>query len=80
LADDYALDTQILLCHDLLVANHHRHVRRKAHNLAAPIILIVILVYAAQWAFRIPLRNLAAGIAIAGAAAFLWILNPRKDR
>ena len=46
-----------------------------------PIGLIVILVYAAQWAVHVPgtaPTNVAAGIAIAAAAAALWILHPRK--
>jgi MFS superfamily sulfate permease-like transporter len=54
----------------------------KLRKLAVPISLIVILVYAAQWAVRFYPRkaatNLAAGIAIAAAAAALWILHPRK--
>lgn len=72
------------------MANHHRHVHDKddepksvLRDLAVPIILFIILAYAAQWAFRIYPRTdpryLAGGIAIAGAATFLWILNPRKD-
>ena len=50
-------------------------------KLAVPITLIVILVYATQWAVRNSVTtNLAAGIAIASAAAALWIFFPRKDR
>lgn len=80
----------------LTVAKHHRHAHHKhAHHkeqyqddepksklrkLAVPITLIVILMYAAQWAARTGPINLAAGIAIAGAAACLWILHPRKGR
>jgi hypothetical protein len=74
----------------LLVANHHKHVhhkhdepKSKLREYAEPIILITIFVYAAQWAFRFP-KNLpvylAAGILFGGAAVFLWIQNPRKDR
>ena len=70
-----------------IVANHHRHAYRKKdepksklRKLAVPITLIVILVYAAQWAVRAGPTNLAAGIAVAGAAAVLWILHPRKGR
>jgi archaellum biogenesis protein FlaJ (TadC family) len=66
---------------------HHRHThhkkdepKSKLRKLAVPISLIVILMYAAQWAVRTGPINLAAGIAIAGAAAALWILHPRKDR
>jgi MFS superfamily sulfate permease-like transporter len=73
------------------MAKYHRHARHKKdepksklRKLAVPITLIVILMYAAQWAVRIYPRtdptNLAAGIAIAGAAALLWILHPRKGR
>jgi hypothetical protein len=76
------------------VANHHRHVHHKEdeprptskllRKFAAPIILFIILVYAAQWAFhfvpRTDPRNLAAGILFAGAATFLWILKPWKER
>jgi MFS superfamily sulfate permease-like transporter len=77
------------------VAKHHKHAHHKhAHHkqdepksklrkLAVPITLIVILIYAAQWAVRFPRTapiNLAAGIAIAAAAASFWILYPRKDR
>jgi len=73
------------------MAKHHRHPhhkkdepKSKLRKLAAPISLIVILVYAAQWAVRFYPRtaatNLAAGIAIAAAAAALWILHPRKGR
>lgn len=58
--------------------------KSKLPKLAVPITLIVILIYAAQWAVRLrhsigPI-NLAAGIAIAGAATLLWILHPRKWR
>lgn len=77
-----------------IVAKHHRHEHdRHAHHkkdepksklrkLAVPIALIVMLLYAAQWAVRFtPAQiKLAAGIAIAGAAASLWILHPRKGR
>jgi uncharacterized membrane protein YccC len=71
------------------MANHHKHVHRKAdepksklQSLVVPIVLFFIFIYAAQWAVRFPARslsNLAAGIIIAGAAAFLWILKPRKN-
>ena len=67
-----------------IVAKHHRHAHQKKdepksklRKLAVPITLMVILAYAAQWAVR---TNLAAGIAIAAAAAALWILHPRKGR
>ena len=71
-----------------IVAKHHRHShhkedepKSKLRKLAVPITLIVILIYAAQWAVRIHgSANLAAGIAIAGAAASLWMLHPRKGR
>jgi MFS superfamily sulfate permease-like transporter len=73
-----------------IVAKHHRHAhhkkdepKSKLRKLAVPISLIVILVYAAEWAVRFPSRaptNVAAGIAIAAAAAALWILHPRKGR
>ncbi|HET9167719.1 MAG TPA: hypothetical protein VFP11_17080 [Candidatus Angelobacter sp.] len=78
-----------------IVAKHHRHEhhghahhkkdepKSKLRKLAVPITLIVILLYAAQWAVRFPRTvpvNLAAGIAIAAAAASLWILRPRKGR
>jgi len=74
-----------------IVAKHHRHAhhrkdepKSKLRKLAVPITLIVILAYAAQWAVRFYPRtvstNLAAGIAIAAAAAALWILHPRKGR
>jgi MFS superfamily sulfate permease-like transporter len=72
------------------VANHHRHAhhkkdepKSKLRKLAVPISLIVILAYAAEWAVRLPKTaptNVAAGIAIAAAAAALWILHPRKGR
>jgi O-antigen ligase len=68
----------------------HKHVhwresepKSKLRKLAVPIALFCIFIYAAQWAFRFPKRNpinLAAGIIFAGAAAFLWILKPRKNR
>jgi hypothetical protein len=75
----------------LIVAKHHRHAhhkkdepKSKLRKLAVPISLIVILMYAAQWAVRFYPRkaatNLAAGIAIAAAATALWILHPRKGR
>ena len=79
----------------LVVAKHHKNAHHKhAHHknddpllklrkLAVPISLIVILMYAAQWAVRFPhtaATNLAAGIAIAAAATALWILHPRKAR
>jgi hypothetical protein len=58
--------------------------KSKLRKLAVPIALFCIFIYAAQWAFRFQrgnLRgNLAAGIIFAGAAAFLWILKPRKNR
>ena len=70
-----------------IVAKHHRHAhhkeaepKSKLRKLVVPITLIVILMYAAQWATRAPRTDLAAGIAIAGAAAALWILHPRKGR
>jgi len=72
-----------------IVAKHHKHShhkkkdepKSKLRKFAVPITLIVILVYAAQWAVRIyGTTNLAAGIAIAAAAASLWILHPRKGR
>ena len=73
-----------------IVAKHHRHAhhkkdepKSKLRKLAVPISLIVILVYAAEWAVRFPRTaptNVAAGIAIAAAAAVLWILHPRKGR
>lgn len=71
-----------------IVAKHHRQAhhkqdepKSKLRKLVVPITLIVILVYAAQWAIHFsPSTNLAAGIAIAGAAALLWIFHPRKDR
>ena len=74
-----------------IVTKHHRQAyhkkdepKSKLRKLAVPISLIVILVYAAQWAVRFYPRtaatNLAAGIAIAAAAAALWILHPRKGR
>ena len=61
---------------------HHKHdePKSKLRKLVVPITLIVILVYAAQWAVRTRPTNLAAGIAIAGVAAALWILHPRKRR
>ncbi|MGB9119519.1 MAG: hypothetical protein WCE73_02770 [Candidatus Angelobacter sp.] len=78
------------------VAKHHRHEQHrhehhqkdepksKLRKLGVPITLIVILGYAAEWAVRFPRTavpaNLAAGIAIAAAAASLWILHPRKGR
>ncbi len=70
------------------VAKHHRHSHQKndepkskLRKLAVPIVLFLIFAYAAEWAvrFRGP-ANLAAGIAIAAAAAALWILYPRKAR
>jgi MFS superfamily sulfate permease-like transporter len=74
-----------------VVAKHHRHAHHKKdeptsklRKLAVPISLIVIFVYASQWAVRFypskATTNLAAGIAIAAGAAALWILYPRKDR
>jgi len=70
--------------------NHHKHVHRKEgepklklQSLAVPIVLFLIFIYAAGWAFRFPRRNpinLAAGIIFAGTAAFLWTLKPRKNR
>jgi hypothetical protein len=74
-----------------IVAKHHRHAhprkeepKSKLRKLAVPISLIVIFVYASQWAVRFypskATTNLAAGIAIAAGAAALWILYPRKDR
>jgi|HubBroStandDraft_2_1064218.scaffolds.fasta_scaffold12077_1 hypothetical protein len=70
--------------------NRHKHVHQengepksKLQSLRVPIALFFIFIYAAQWAFRFPKRNpvnLAAGIIFAGAAAFLWILKPRKNR
>ena len=74
--------------------SHHEHHKHSHHNhheidepksklrkLAVPITLIVILAYAAEWAVHNDVStNLAAGIAIAGAAASLWILHPRKGR
>lgn len=70
-----------------IVVKHHRHAhhqkdepKSKLRKLAVPITLIVILMYAAQWAVRTGPTNLAAGIAIAGVAAVLWILYPRKGR
>jgi hypothetical protein len=70
--------------------NRHKHVHQengepksKLQSLRVPIALFFIFIYAAQWAFRFPKRNpvnLAAGIVFAGAAAFLWILKPRKNR
>ena len=77
--------------HDRRAAKHHGHAhhtqdgpKSKLPKLAVPITLIVILTYATQWAVRWrhptgPI-NLAAGIAIAGAATLLWILHPRKGR
>jgi len=67
------------------VAHHEHHKqdepKSKLRKFAAPITLIVILVYATAWAVRyLPRVNLAAGIAIAATAAALWILYPRKDR
>jgi len=69
------------------VANHRKHLHRKEgkpksklQSLAVPIALFVIFIYAAQWAVRFPKSNLAAGIIFVGAAAFLWILKPRKNR
>jgi hypothetical protein len=74
------------------VAKHHRHAhhghthhqtdepKSKLRKLVVPITLIVILLYAAKWAARTGPINLAAGIAIAGAAGALWILHPRKGR
>ena len=69
------------------MAKHHSHAHHKKHEpkpklrkFAAPITLVAIFVYAAQWAVRTRSRNIAAGIAIAGAAAVLWILYPRKGR
>jgi len=64
---------------------HHQkdEPQSKLRKLVVPITLIVILGYAAQWAVRFPRTvpaNLAAGIAIAAAAAALWILHPRKGR
>ena len=70
------------------MANHHRHVHdkedeRRPRNLAGPIILIIILMYAARAATHIfpgmDPKKLAAAIAIVVAAVFLWILNPRKS-
>jgi heme/copper-type cytochrome/quinol oxidase subunit 4 len=62
--------------------NHAHHQKDEPHSklrkLVVPITLIVILVYAARWAVSV--TNLAAGIAIAAAAASLWILHPRKGR
>jgi len=52
-------------------------------DFAKPIILCVIFVYAAQWAFHFPGTgriNLVAGIIFGGTAALLWILSPRKNR
>jgi hypothetical protein len=81
--------------HDHHVHEHHSHAhhqhahhqkdepKSKLRKLAVPITLIVILAYAAEWAVRFPRTvpaNLAAGIAIAAAAASLWILHPRKGR
>ena len=70
--------------------DRHKHVHQengepksKLRSFAVPIALFVIFIYAAQWAFRSPRANpvnLAAGIIFAGAAAFLWILKPRKNR
>jgi hypothetical protein len=70
--------------------NRHKHVHQengepksKLQSLCVPIALFFIFIYAAQWAFRFPKRNpvnLTAGIIFAGAAAFLWILKPRKNR
>ena len=70
--------------------DHHRHAHHqkdepqsKLRTLVLPITLIVIFGYAAQWAVRFPRTvptNMAAGIAIAAAAAALWILHPRKGR
>ena len=78
------------MCHDSLVANHHKHVHRKEEdepkrrNLSGPIILIVILASAARAATHVfpgmDPRKLVLAIAIVGAAIFLWILSPRKDR
>lgn len=64
---------------------HHKKddPKSKLRKLVVPITLIVILMYAAQWAVRSPGKvhaNLAAGIAIAGVAGALWILHPRKGR
>jgi hypothetical protein len=64
---------------------HHEHHKKdepksKLRKLAAPITLIVILLYATEWAVRYPRVDLAAGIAIAATAAALWILYPRKAR
>ena len=64
---------------------HHQkdEPQSKLRKLAVPITLMVILAYAAQWAVRFPRTapiNLAAGIAIAAAAASFWILYPRKGR
>ena len=75
------------------MAKHHRHShhkhshhkidepKSKLRKLVVPITLIVILVYAAQWAVRNnSSTKLAAGIAIAAGAAALWIFYPRKGR
>ena len=64
---------------------HHQkdEPQSKLRKLVVPITLIVMLVYAAQWAVRFypfSATNLAAGVAIAAAAASLWILHPRKGR
>ena len=81
--------------HDHHVHEHHSHAhhqhthhqkdepKSKLRKLAVPITLIVILAYAGKWAVGSPhtvAANLAAGIAVAAAAASLWILNPRKGR
>jgi len=70
--------------------NRRKHVHQengepksKLQSLRVPIALFFIFLAAAQWAFRFPKRNpvnLAAGIIFAGAAAFFWILKPRKNR
>jgi len=72
------------------VANHHKHVHRKEEdepkprNLSGPIILIIILASAARAATHVfpgmDPKKLVLAIAIVGAAVFLWILSPRKDR
>ena len=73
------------------MANHHRHQHHKddepktrLRNLAAPIILLVIFGYGVLYEFplapRTDPKKLAVGIAIFAAAAFLWVLSPRKDR
>jgi hypothetical protein len=73
------------------MANYHRHDKQDStepksilRKLAVPIILVITLVYAAQWAFRFSPRanprNLAAGIAFAAFATLLWVLKPRRQR